>query len=764
MRAEPGDEEDKKRIEFYVSMPVDFLDAFKTKFRGHEQWKRCTLEEVPVNEFSFPPDKDTDLYRLKYKRHDMFSLSFNYAAQTSPLRDLMNVSNELKAGESVDLFIRSESMDRGKWKKVADFAWEQWNKGSVPFRAGIDPGRMLRNLFLLMTQFVFEIKSLFQDVMKAFEHTFFHKSGEPVSKRERPKIVNPEREELLVNGDLSERTKKKRNLPTFKTIIRYSVHSSDEIRRGMLARSVAVAFEDLSGDNRLQSVKINLRAKQELDDLRQWKIKDLDPNIMSIDEMGKLQQLPTHDLQLEFKEALESNQRVESEVPKAFLDERGILVGTATDRGNTFNIRIPTVDKDFLFTPRIVCGSPRMGKDQHVINMIVEAKRKHNIGAIIPDVVNERNGHRGMGDAIRDHLPPEDVLDFDLGNTDHPIYLGLESIVRNIPDMRIAADRIAEEIAQFLLSDGDEDKFQTGDYLREASKVVNGDPLGIKLMFMSKTFRQQKIEELDGIFDMDIWKDFDKMSEGKQGQLYAPVMRRLGQIMNSEFLKPIFCQNPNPLMDLYRWIDEGKVIIFRIPTGQISERAVEILLYWIVLNVFLIKVAQGGQSKAVGTFLVLNEPHQFLSPGLVHFMERMLSEGPKYRLAPIVVFHHFSQFKKYPGFVDMMLSASANWHIFKNTNHKVYETLMPYLSRTFDSPQQAFEATKRFQYIACWLNSQGEYESPFIADALPMVGERYPSQDNTHLTKQHTQNYGRPINEILEEIRTKNKLTFQTSA
>ncbi|WP_438349256.1 hypothetical protein ACP8HI_00745 [Paenibacillus sp. FA6] len=76
-------------------------------------------------------------------------------------------------------------------------------------------------------------------------------------------------------------------------------------------------------------------------------------------------------------------------------------------------------------------------------------------------------------------------------------------------------------------------------------------------------------------------------------------------------------------------------------------------------------------------------------------MERMLSEGPKYRLAPIIVFHHFQQFKKYHGFVEMMMVASANWHIFKNTNSKVYDRLMPYLCSTFADSQRAFEATKR---------------------------------------------------------------------
>lgn len=751
-------DESETFIEFYTAMPTEFADAFRTKFRNHEQWRKCTIETVPPEDFSFPEDDGgTDLYTMKYKRHNMFSLDFDYSQQATPIRDLLSVSQELKPGEAIDLFIRTEPLPRGKWKKFADYAWEQWDKGDVPHRAGFDPLRLLRDLLRTLHEVFYWLVDLKNDIMHALEKTFFHKTGDDRPRKERPKPTNPEREELLVNGDLSRRTKNKRNLPVFKATILYATRSEDDIRRGMLARSVATAYADLNGDNRLETIKITFKAKKEIEDLRNWKVNDMNPNLMSIDEVGKLQQLPTSDLQQEFKDALVSNQRVEIELPQEFLDESGILVGTATDRETTHNVRIPTGNKDFLFTPRIVPGSPRMGKDQHVINMVVEAKRNHNIGSVIIDVVNERNGHRGMGDAVRDHLAPEDVLDFDLGDTSHPIYLGLQSIVKNIADPRIAADRISEEICSFLLSEGDEDRIQTADYLREAAKATMGDIVGIKHMFTSPALRQEKIAELEDVFDMDIWQHFDKMSEARQAQLYSPVMRRIGQIMNSEFLKPIFCQSPNPAMDLYKWVDDGKVIIFRVPTGQLSERVVEILCYWIVLNVFLIKVALGGKSKAEGTYLVLNEPHQFLSDGLVHFMERMLSEGPKYRVAPVIVFHHFQQFKKYPGFVDMMMAASANWHIFKNTNDKVYDRLMPYLSKTFANAQQAFEATKRFQYIAVWLNGQGEYEAPFVADALPMVGDRYESHDNSFLTKRHSRQFGRPISDVLAEIKARNK-------
>lgn len=520
----------------------------------------------------------------------------------------------------------------------------------------------------------------------------------------------------------------------------------------MIAKSVAGAYSSLDGDNRLESVRVRIGSHAKENTFRSWR--NMDPSILSTDELGKLIQLPIGELQEEY--GIGANARVEIEIPSIFLGD-GILAGTATDRGKTYNIHIPTKSQDFLFTPRGFVGSPRMGKDQAAINLVVEAKLKHGIGAVIPDVVNERNGHRGMADAIRDHLPPDQVIDLDLGNTDYPVYLGLESITRNIKDPRVAADRIAEELTDFLLGDQDTDKYQTQAFLREAAKAALGNPLDLKLMFLSDSFRAQRMEELGDLFDMDIWHHYNRLKEGQQNQLFQPIMKRLA-LIESEFLKPIFYQTPNPEVDLYRWIQEGKVVLLRIPTGQISERAIQLLMYWIVMNVFLIKVAQGGREG--GTFLVLNEPHQFLSDGLVHFLGRMLAEGPKYRLAPVIIFQSFAQFRQYPSFVELMTACSINWHLFKNTNVKTYERLASVLRPTFQDPREAMEATKAYQYVACWMDTEGQYMPPFVVDALPLVGDRYPTYDNSKLTLEHSRKYGRPIAQVLADIRQRNKSIF----
>lgn len=746
----------KTTIEYVVGIPSHFKESFKVKFSSHEQWKRCTLEELDhyVNPVIASED-NLDVYAITTTRHAMFSFEFDYSQQSTPISDVLAVSRELTSGEGLTVMFSCDAVSRRKWKGYSDYAWTQWTKGYLPTKPGLDWRNVSTDVISALVKVSNDVLSLVNDIMSGIRKMFFNDT-EKVDKVEIPQNINSERAALLVNGDLSKRTKNKRNLPVFNTDCVLAVRSEDRVKRDVLTRSVLNAYNALKGDNELKAVKVNIKPSES-----SMTVKGINSTsfYLSTDELGKMvMQLPTADIQKDFKDELKSNQRTEIVIDKELKKDTGIFAGYVTDRGTKHGIHIQRDNLDLSSTARVIVGSPRMGKDQAAINLVVEAKRKHNMGAIVIDVINERNGHRGMSDAIRDHLDPEDIIDLDLTDTENPIYLGLEPIIKLIPDSRIASDRIADELCAFLLQDGDEDKLQTADHLREASKLTNGDVLAIKHVFTSKSYRNKLVEAKKELFDMTIWEMYDNMSDSKQQAIYTPVMRRLGQILNSEFLKPMFCQVPNKNLDLFKEISEGKVIMFRMKTGIMSSRVVNTLCHWIVLVCFLIKLAQDGLSRGNGgTLLVLNEPVQYLTSSLVDFFERILTEGPKYKIVPVFIFHAFKQFHKHSSFVEILKSSSVNWHLFRNTNEDVYKQLFPYLSKTFESPQHAFEATKAYQYIGVWLNSSGAYYDPFVADAPDMIHKRYATLDNSNLTLEHSKRYGRPIKEVLDEIKTRNK-------
>lgn len=749
-----GGEPPRQRIEFYVMLPAKFAEVFLIKVKNHPQWSRCTVQEVPWDQVTLP-SADSDLYALKYRRANMFSLQYNYSEQASPIRSILHVTREMRPGDKATLCFRFEGIGRRRWKALVDYEWSVWERGLYPERAGFDVGRLYRQALRLTTWIINGVKGVADDIVGALERAFFPGDGQPLSKATDGMITlpDPEREALLVNGRLSHETSNKRNLPAFVVNLQMIISADSEARRTMLAHSLAGGFSELAGDNRLELARVNPQHLERATVLRapRW---DRDPNVMSVDEVGKVVQLPTAEVQAEFLDAMEANRNVEIPVPEPFLDTTGILAGTATVRGEPFPAHVPTRDLDMLMTPRVFMGSPRMGKDVAVVNYIVEARLHHGIGAVILDVIDERRGHRGMSDALRDHLPPEHLIDLDLSDFDHPVGLALR--LGNGANDRIARSRIAQELTNFFMAD-DIENHQTREFLRECAKAVGGDLVGIKLMLTNPDFRRARIAEMKRLGrDTTLLEDLDGMQEGRRGQIAGPILVRLGDIMGDEALRPLFCQTPRPEVNLGQWMREGKVVIYRIPKRDLGEMATRLLCHWIILNTYLTKLSLGGEGAP--TYLVLNEPHQYLSRGFVHFTKNLLAEGPKYRVAPLLIFHHFQQFRSYPEFVDILLASSLNWHLFKNTADTVYERLRTYLEPTF-TPEMAQQATKRFHFIACWLAPNGEYQPPFMVEAPRPVWDRYPTRDHSWLTKRHSRIYGRPIGEVERDIQARQKAT-----
>lgn len=741
-------------IEFLIAVPEDLLESFKIKLNNFEQWKNCRLEEV--DEFLIP-DKNVDLHRIDYTRNDIFSLDFDYKEQNTPIADILKLSDEMNPEEMAFMLIKTEAFNREKWKKIADYGWNQWEKGGIVPRRGLNLGRTAQMAWGLVLKALVEVKKVIDDIMLAIENVFMSTESQTKPADLDFSTQDRDRAAILATGGPSSRSKNKMTLPVFKTNMFLGIQSPDRVRREILARSAKNALETLSGDNGINTIKINFKARKD----RQTSIFDISSssyNLMSTDEIGKLEQLPTRELQLRFRDRLTFNNKIEAQLSDVFRDETGIFAGTTTEKGVEVPVHIPVKDSDMLFTPRGVMGSPRMGKDQLVINMIVEARRKHGIGAIVPDVIDERSGHRGMADALRDHIPAEHVIDINLGDFDHPPYLGLHSLIDDSSDDRIASNRIAQELTKFLMGD-DIDNHQTKEYLQEFAKAVKGDLIGIKLLCLSKAYREEVIQGLlKKNRDVTALERFHRLSEGRQQQISHPILIRLQQILGDEFLKPIFGQDPNLNINLRKWMREGKVVIFRIPSRDLGEEAVKTIVYWIILVAFLTRIKM-DISDDKGVFLVMNEPHQFMSKGLSHLCKRILSEGPKYKFSPIVIFHNLSQIED-RSFVQILLSSSLNWHLFKNSNIKAYQELVHYLEPTF-TPEEALTETKRFYYISCWLDTNGEYGFPFMVKAPDLVSKRYGSFDNSHLSLEHSKIYGKPIDQVLNRIMERERIIFK---
>lgn len=746
--------QDLQTIEYYLAVPTKYVRTFTQKVL--DRFPQVTLEEAELS--SIEVKEEAELTNYKFQRHDIFSLHCHDNDQNSPISALMNIAYDLKENDFVRLSIAVERVDRKKWRKLAEYAFSQVNKKKIPPRAKFDAGLLGRQMGGTLRYAGHEVHKLATDVLQGVNNSLF--AGKALEQKEKQEYVDSEYAEVFIDGKLSNETKEKMFEPVFKTKIRLAVCSSDRSRKHIIKQGVTSAFSELNRDNALLPVKLkNTREiRYEMNQL-QNRMSDRDINIMSCKEIGKLHQYPTAQLQELHGEILESKRNVEVEVPKVLRDPSGILLGYAEYRGNKEPVYLPVPkfnDKrgmDEFMMSRAFIGSPRMGKDTALANFVVDAAKK-GAGSIVLDVVDEEGNTRGLSDSIRDALPADKIIDLNIADVNFPFYLGLHEITSRSQD---AGNFISGEfVDMYELNDVE----QTRMYMREAIKACNADIFKARMMFMGKSFLEQKIKELQRNgkeYAAMFWDTYLKDTEPMRAFIRKPIMNRMDDLFGDDILKNMFAQKPNPDMDFIKWMKEGKVVLVRCPIRPpLSANTVKQICRWIIMKTFLAK--QLMQDKECPTFLILNEPHQFLTDGLRPMLERMLKECPKMRLSLIFAFHDFAKTTMPESLQEVLLSSSLNWHIFKNSSMKAYEKLRKYLEPTY-TPDDAFDQTPRFHSINSFFIG-GEYIKPFMMATLPPVNERITPHNNKKITKDHSLKYGRPRKQVEKDVFDQEKVLF----
>lgn len=757
----------EKKIEFYLACPSYLAEHVKHHFEHHFKTKSAgiTLEKTEIKETQIPVEY-TEVCDLKLSKHDIFSIDADHSKHNTPITFLMNCIHDVRGNDMAKVSICAEPYNRMKWNSSTEVSHEKFQKGKTPKRMRFDGKNIFIALFNGLDTVYSWLESMANDAIDIADSIGSKEKRTNYYEKQRIKQkADLEKKKIMIDGKLSSSTDRKKNAPVFKTHIRIASHSINDTRREMTKRSIVTAFDQLSENNELKAVELSKKEqKASINEINNFKLtiyskSDTDTNILSNYELGKLTQLPTAELQREYEDSLVSKQRIETEIPSVLATEKGLMVGHAEKNGTKIPVSIPLTNLDETFRSYGFVGSPRMGKDTLMKNMIVEGCLQHGISTIAIDSIME-DGERGLSDGIRDALPPEKVIDIDLSDEDYFPPMDLTEIVKKLGERR-GADRFANELIDFF---GDiENMGQSRSILRTFAKASKGSIYNIKLLMENEILRAKRIKELreDGqerlAKELDKWSTTFKPKTDREGNVVAivvdrdgqkalegkasPILSRLEEFLGTDSLFNIFAQDPHPDLDFEKWMKEGKVVILRIPNKILGPLPTKTLAHWITLKVFMTKLLMDPNEAK--TFIVFNEPHQYLTEGLKNLMQRILLEGPKWRLSGLFAFHHFGLLKH--GLDDDLTAAGINWFLFANSNKKVYETLNEHLKPTFDV-ETAMQTEAWDAIVITRFN--GKKQNPFLMRALAPPSNRYLEYDNSFLTKRHSRQYGRHWKEI----------------
>lgn len=775
-----------KSVEYYVSTSQIWAKKFREIV---ENFMHVTVEVADKSALVVPADNAVTLNELRLARHDIFALQTNAAEQTSPVASILTALDDIAMdGDYARLSVCAESLDRRKWSQNASYAHEKLTKGKVPQRAKLTADKAYKTLGKALATFLNEIYDITNDTLHAISNVFFKSAG---GFEKRKAIDKPDAliEEIQANK-LSAKSAEKVNQAVWKSHIRV-VASTQEILRGQLVvNTISSAFGELAGNNELVPFKVRMKARKQeiLDELNTLHLSartraDGDVSLLSCDELAKVAlQMPTAIVQQRYEEELATNRRVETDLPKVMLHKNGeqfvniegirvsigeskirykgayikrherktngILIGHSEVKGVQYPIGLPTNNLDETFRSYGLVGAPRMGKDTLAKNIVIEGALQHGIASFVIDAIME-DGERGFADGVRDSLPPDRIIDIDLSDAEYPVPMDLTEIVEKLGAN--GANRFAQELIDFF---GDmESMGQSRAILREFAKASGGSLFAIKQLLEDEEYRANKASELrrngnvrtadfiakytsewgeDAKGNPKLIRDGQKALDGKA----SAILNRLDEMLGDDLLFRIFAQPAAADIDFAKWIREGKVVILRVPNRKLGALSAKTLIHWITLKIFMTKLLMDPADG--GAFIVFNEPHQFLTPGLKALMQRIVLEGPKWRLAGIFAFHHFDLLRY--GLDDDLISGGINWFLFANDNRKVFERLEAQLKPTFDVDlalrTEAYDAIVLARF-------GGRRQNAFLMRALPPASQRVQQYDNSFLTKRHSRMYGR---------------------
>lgn len=676
----------KDEIKFYFTVPARWETYAKQKITGC--WPRASVDRADPSELTIPLS-DTKVTELVYKRHNIFALHVDRAEDTQPLSAVMSACRDMAEGDLARLSICASPNNRLNWQDQAEQAHKQFGQGKTPQRRNISKRKALLSLGTLL-------EGIFQQFGELLLSVLGHNEDAPQSKLNQ---MDQDKREILIEGKLQTSTSAKRNEPTFNTRIRVASHSTDGTRREITSRALSGSFVDVAGDNELEKIDASPRANVRiLCEINRHRLKlgsltELDVNIMSASELGKLAQLPGPGLQDDYADQLETiKQRQDG--PPAIVSQSGIALGHVELKKERVPIFKPIDNYEELCLPDVAIGGMGCGKTKgQAANTAVEAV-KNGFGAVTIDPAK-----RELGREIMATLPPEMYYHVDLSK----VKLGLDW--RESFHTKHMTTRLANTILSFFNMEGTE--MQTERFLFAAVVAMKTRSLGeILKIFENDLYRQECINSMADGINKTTMIEFGLYTPDRKRAILAPVYNRMSVIFRDQYLAD--CMECDEGLDFWELMQQPKIVIIDIPDDSFDPLAKDLLVNLISTKID-IAMRLRPEEKQFPYFVIMDEPHQYLRSAKIWTAAAV--ESRKFRVKYCWFFHGWEQLPS--ELADIILNAGPHFHIYRSSE-KTYKSLKHFLA-----PYTLEDVTKMPLYHAInVIRANLDTTRPFMAKML----------------------------------------------
>lgn len=677
----------KQSTEFYFIVPSCFYSQVKTKLS--ETWKNVEINKVdslPIN------INECTKYQLQYKLNDVLSLNVDKRSN-SLLNANMSILEILQTDEAVGIFYNFIPMSQ----KEQNYFKISSREALCNFKKGIN----LKKSKNIIDLGVITLKFLV-DFINGLLNAFLNTSSNNVN------MIVP------FDKQTSTSTTRKTKSDIVKTQAIIIAKSDNKDRENQLCTTLYNTFSSVNGDNELEMQEVKKDLDFYKDDI---KVKS---NYTSVLEAGKFINVAGKDI-IEQHKNIKHNKILELRAPRC-LENGDVRIGDVKVKDNK-QMTYYSTDEQMKRMGRVLLGPMGAGKDYYMTNLakdIIKAGR----GLIVEDYIDKCQ----LADSIKAITPPDRLIEIDCTNPKTLQTFSYDEYSYN------------DNMTEYEKVDVCMQKAQQYNLLLDTINDVNSTLTPRMLRYLNAAativFRVNQYSSLKDIIDIlknpkkrdetismlpktaaDLLKDeiddLEELSKRKNGNVENAdtkidgILDRISKLKSSSiFTKLAYVNESSNNIDFIKAINEGKVILIKIPAKKFSKTMRSLLATFFLQKIWIAKEQGATQTQ---TELFINEIHQSYHCQLL--MEDILVECRKFNLTPTLAMHYLGQGTK--KLKESILASGSSFLLLSGCDIKAYEELKHYFEKDGYSESDLAEL-ERYHALCLIKNEEKQYSS-FVA-------------------------------------------------
>ncbi|KEI92594.1 hypothetical protein [Clostridium botulinum] len=663
---------------FHITVPRLYKNLFVEKCT--EVWKRITVKEVatiPINEDEL---QEALKYELHYEKEDPLSLKVNKKTN-DPLNNILNVMDVMENNDKIDILYNFIPINQGRWKGNYKETMKKIKAGLPIDKEKLNPGVILKYLGIGTIKAIDFVFNVLNDVVS---------DGKPRSHSEVAVTM------IDKFSNLSAITRKKENTVVIDTQLIVVSRSKEKIRQQNNAYAVLESYKSLAQDNSLKYKKLNNKIKINPYD---YKIKGVDTNRMSTLECNNFIQIPGRELLQRFR----INTKVdvlENPIPEE-LQKGYVYLGPSNYKGKEYKAYMRN-EYNFGNLALLLLSPQGGGKTTFIANMSKNNNDKHE-SVIILDYIKNCE----LANTVKKVVNKDDVIDLDLSKKECFQGLGFNEVKCEGKDefeMFKMSNMKAEQTMSFIdaiNTDGLPLTSKMRRYLSAAANLVYihddtsiGDVIKCLQDFRKRNYYISYIDKLseDGknyFYDMittlkelnEIKEEKDKKTKevirreivGTKESKIDGILDRVNLIQENIYLKYMFNMKCDNNVDFIKAMDEGKVILIKMPEDSFNNQMVKnVLVTFFTSKIVLATKLRGSlHEKPSRCNVFYDELYQ--APTAENVICSVLSQLRKFGTKIIISAHYMNQL--IPQLKNEIKASGASYMLLQGADKKNFEEL-----------------------------------------------------------------------------------------